>query len=100
MCYFPNQSIFEDLKQCIANITYGTNCDQHLGVYRAEGEGSSVVTRAIDFKEEVSSYCLVVSASSSIIGTVIVEGNLDLVNIRMFFNNTIVHAQLDVICIN
>jgi hypothetical protein len=85
-CFFPNQSMLGDSKQCIANVTYGPNCDQHLGVYRAEGEGSSVTTRTIDFKDEVSSYCFVVTASSST-ATVTVEGNLDLVNlnIRMFF---------------
>ena len=92
-CYFPNQSdsMFEDSKQCIANVTYGTDCGQHLGVYRAEGEGSSVVTHTIDFKEEVSSYCLVVSASSSV-KTVIVEGNLDLVNTGIIVYVVTVHS--------
>ena len=68
------------IKSCIANVTHGKNCEQYLGTYRVNGVGSTVTTPTIQFIPEVSSYCISISASSGN-QTVIVEGNLDLVNI-------------------
>ena len=77
LCSFLNQSTSINTKQCIANITYGTNCDQHLVTYSAVGVGSSMTTPPIEFISEVPFYCILVSASNGV-DTVIVEGNLDL----------------------
>lgn len=79
-CDFLNQSILMGRKVCIANITYGENCDQHLGIYSDTSIGSSVTTPTIEFISGESFYCISVSASNSN-RTVIVEGNLDLLNI-------------------
>lgn len=68
------------VKSCTASISYGEDCDQHLGTYPANGVGSTVTTPTIEFIPEVSFYCISISASSGN-QTVIVEGMLDLVNI-------------------
>ena len=78
-CSFLNLSTSAESKSCIINITYGSDCDQYLGVYDAVGEESSLSTPAIEFINDVSSYCVSISASYGA-KTVIVEGNLDLVN--------------------
>ena len=67
----------ESSKQCIANITYGTHCDQLVDIYRGEGTDNSVMTSPLDFINGVSEYCLLVTAVNGNV-TVIVEGTITL----------------------
>ena len=63
------------MKQCIANITFGSKCDQHLGMYSGMGTGNKVRTSPVGRAPGVDEYCFVVNATSRNI-TVLVQGNL------------------------
>ena len=63
------------VKQCIANITYGSNCDQHLGTYTGEGTGDKVKISPVGRVVGVDEYCFLVNATSNHI-TVFIQGNL------------------------
>ena len=89
LCSFLKQLMLMDRKSCIANVTYGKNCDQHLGTYPATGVGSIMTTPTIEFIPEVSFYCVSISASSGN-QTVIVEGNLGFVNIVNVNTGTVI----------
>ena len=73
-CTFINQQP-NTMKQCIANIMYGSNCDQQLGVYTGMGTGDKVRTLPIGRALGVDEYCFIVNATSRNI-TVLVQGNL------------------------
>lgn len=75
LCSFLNESLIDQGKKCIANITYGINCNQPLGVFSGVGAGNSVITPSVEFIDTVSEYCLLVSAISGNV-TVMVEGTL------------------------
>ena len=69
-------------KQCIANVTYGMNCDKLLGSSKpAEARSSNVLTSPFDFEfiDGVSQYCLIVVATCGH-ESVIVEGIVNLFN--------------------
>ena len=54
-----------DLKQCTANITYGTNCDQQLsGAYTDTSTGDYVTIPQLELINGVTGYCFTVVASS------------------------------------
>ena len=72
-CTFPNEPL-DSVKQCNANITYGANCDQQLGVYSTMDTGVSVAITSVVLVD-INEYCVSVTASSSN-KTVIVEGRL------------------------
>ena len=78
-CLFLNQSQRDSEKQCIANVTYGANCDQHEGIYLTSGMGNSVTTPPLKFTESELQHCLFVTAISGNT-TVIVEQKLSLIN--------------------
>ena len=74
VCTFLNQPISE-IKKCVANITYGVNCDQLLKTYSGIDTGNDVKTEPLDTVPGVAEYCFLVTATSNNI-TVKVEGNL------------------------
>lgn len=63
------------MKQCIANITYGSSCNQQLGVYIGMGAGDKVKTLPIGRATGVDEYCFVINATSRN-ATVLVQGDL------------------------
>ena len=77
MCTFINQPQ-DVVKQCSISITYGTLCDQVLGVYRSAGPSDILPSPSIEFLNDVAEYCFTVNASSGNLTTVI-EGNLNLI---------------------
>ena len=68
-----NQSI-DDEKKCIANITYGTNCNQLLDVYIGMDTSDSVTTPQLELMDDTTEYCFIVTASSGTM-TIAVKGN-------------------------
>ena len=72
VCSFFNQPT-ATLKNCSANITYGSNCDQLLGVYSTETSGNTLRTPPLVTRADTTEYCYVVTATSSNV-TVMVEG--------------------------
>ena len=69
---------FNDTEQCIANITYGTDCSQTLGIYEGGGIGHSIRTSLLNINtDEDTEYCFTVTASTQVV-TVKVEGRLNL----------------------
>ena len=74
ICTFLNQPS-RRVKECIANITYGSDCDQFLNVYEGESTGDAVRTSSLGTVPEVAEYCFTVTAISNNV-TVQVEGNL------------------------
>lgn len=63
-------------KQCTANVTYGANCDQHLGTFRGSGTGDSVATLPLELIDSVTEYCYLVTTSSGAV-TVNIDGTLN-----------------------
>ena len=63
------------MKQCIANISYGSSCNQQLGVYIGMGAGDKVKTLPIGRSTGVDEYCFVINATSRN-ATVLVQGDL------------------------
>lgn len=86
-CLFLRSLPVNSVQQCAVNVTYGSNCNQHLGTYRNTNNSKFVVTPPLDFIDSVSEYCLSVAATSNN-ETVIVKGILNLINTRN--NNTII----------
>ena len=79
-CAFLKRSLDNVIfKECIANVTYGTNCDQKLNVHSGGGTGYSVTTSPLDLTGNIAKYCFTVTARSND-ETVIVEGTLNLLN--------------------
>ena len=78
-CQFLSELQRESEKQCIANVTYGANCDQHEGIYPASGVGDSVTTPPLMFTDSVSEHCVFVTAISGNT-IVIVEQKLSLID--------------------
>ena len=74
VCSFINQPT-STLKHCSANITYGENCDQLLGIYDTVSNGNSVRTPPLETRADVADYCFIVTATSNNV-TVMVEGSL------------------------
>ena len=74
ICTFVNQPLQME-KECIANITYGAECDQLLDVYEGVGTGDEVRTPSLETVPGVAEYCFTVTATSNN-ATVQVEGNL------------------------
>ena len=74
ICTFLNQPP-QRVKECIANITYGSNCDEQLDVYRGMGSGDAVRTPPLQTVPGVAEYCFIVTAISNNV-TVQLEGNL------------------------
>lgn len=74
ICTFLNQPS-QRIKECIANITYGSDCDQFLGVYEGVDTGDAVRTPSLGTVRGVAEYCFTVTAISNNV-TVQVEGNL------------------------
>ena len=60
LCHFLRASTTD--KQCIANVTYGDNCDQFLGTYTGVGTSDIITTSPLEFINGVSEYCLYVIA--------------------------------------
>lgn len=58
--HLPN----DHLKQCIANITHGANCDQHLSNLHNKSSGEFVTIPPLEVISGISEYCFVVVASS------------------------------------
>ena len=77
MCTFMNQPQ-DVVKQCSISITYGTLCDQVLGVYRSAGPSDILPSPSIEFLNDVAEYCFTVNASSGNL-TIVIEGNLNLI---------------------
>lgn len=65
------------VKQCTANITYGADCDQNIGIFRGMGTGDSVVTTSLVLIDGVTEYCYVVNTSSGTV-TVFIEGTFQI----------------------
>ena len=84
-CMFLNQPP-NVMKQCSANITYGTNCDRFLNTYNGVGTGDTVTTQPLEAVPGVVEYCFLVNATSNNV-TVLVDGTLDLQNL----GDTILH---------
>lgn len=74
ICTFLNQPS-QRVKECNANITYGSDCDQFLGVYEGEDTGDAVRTPSLGTVPGVAEYCFTVTAISNNV-TVQIEGNL------------------------
>lgn len=69
------------LKQCTANITHGTNCDQQFSdfsVYTNRSTGEFVTTPPIELIDDVTEYCYLVVASSGNI-TAAVRGRMSII---------------------
>lgn len=73
-CAFINQES-DTVKWCNANVTYGSNCDQQLGMYFGMGRGDRVRTSPLTTVPGVAEYCFLINATSRNI-TVLVQGNL------------------------
>lgn len=71
ICTFCNQP--SGIKHCTANITYGADCDQHIGIFRGMGTGVSVATSPLVLIGDITEYCFVVNTSSGAV-TVFIEG--------------------------
>ena len=80
-CEFLNQSQRESEKQCIANVTYGANCGQNVGIFRGSGMGNSVTVPPFMFADSVSELCIFVTAISGN-ATAIVEQKVNLLTNR------------------
>lgn len=63
------------MKQCIANISYGSACGQLLGVYPGMATEDKVKTSPIGRVPGVDEYCFIVNATSRNV-TVLIQGNL------------------------
>lgn len=76
-------------KQCIVNVTYGSNCDQKLDVYMGDqvSTDSSVTTPPLNLLGNVADYCFTATARSHNV-TVIVEGTLHHSNACYIFART------------
>ena len=81
ICVFLNQPR-GTIKECSANISYGTNCGQWLGLYTNEDTGDSVSIPELPLIEGVSKYCFTVTARSGNV-TVNVEGTLNLIALNI-----------------
>ena len=73
---FHNQS--SGLKYCTANISYGFNCNEVLGIYRGSSNTSSVKTVMIATIGDVTEYCYNVTTNVQNMTMVVVEGILTL----------------------
>ena len=82
ICSFLNQPL-DRQKECNASITYDADCNQELGNYSAMGTGANVTIPQLALIHGIGSteYCYSVTASSNNT-TVVVEGDLDIVNIQ------------------
>ena len=78
-CLFLTDSLTDNEKYCIVNVTYGNNCDQHVGIYHGQGTSNSVET-PLQLDGDASEYCLFVNATNNNT-TVIVEERLNPFNI-------------------
>ena len=67
-------------KQCIANITYGNDCDMQLAVYSSGGPTTSLSTPSITFINDIAEYCFTITARSGN-NLVVVEGTLNVINL-------------------
>lgn len=76
VCKFNNQPS-ETQKECLINITYGDNCEQHLDVFNSVGTGSAISSPPLELLNDVVEYCFSATAKSGNY-TVIVEGTLNL----------------------
>ena len=75
-CTFMNQQ--QGINNlCSVNVTYGTNCEQILGVYSSTGPSNPLPTPPFELLGSVVEYCFTVTASSGN-KSVVVEGNLNL----------------------
>lgn len=74
-CLFLTDSPNE--KYCTVNVTYGSKCDQPVGVYPGKGTSNSVDTPQIPLNDDASEYCLFVNATDNNM-TVIVEERLNI----------------------
>ena len=74
-CVFLNLQLDNAVKECIANITHGAECNKHLGVYDASDSGTnvSIMLPLQLFGQGVNDFCLTVTARRQNL-TVIVEG--------------------------
>ena len=73
-------------KECIVNVTYGSNCGQKLDVYTGVGANTSVTTSPLDLLGNVANYCFTVTARNND-ETVIVEGTLNIPNNGNIYTN-------------
>ena len=82
MCNFLSVTT-NRLKSCVANITYGINCENHLSLYRSVFTGDSVtiiVRNAIDtINIGLREYCFDIVASNGSM-TVVIKGKFTMVN--------------------
>ena len=87
ICLFLNNEIKDTQKECKVVITYGSGCNQMLGVYSGKGRGSSIeTTPPLQIVDDVTKYCFNATLSIINIGivintTIVIEGTINLVNI-------------------
>lgn len=78
-CQFLRSLPRDSVKQCTANVSYGSNCDQFLGMYTNMSNSNFVITPPLELIDSVLEYCLSVAAIHNN-DTVIVEGTINLFN--------------------
>ena len=68
----------DDLKQCTANVTYGTNCDQQFSnLYTNKSTDEFATTIPLELTSNITEYCYLVVASSGNI-TAAVRGRISI----------------------
>lgn len=79
LCQFLRSLPADSVQQCTVNVTYGSNCDQHLGMYLNMSNSNFVLSPPLEVIDSVTEYCISVAATSNNAPEpVIVEGILNL----------------------